>query len=158
MPTGWRPADVIDKFPRPITENPNERAKYSPNYSIFIKSIALFHFISINLLLTFFLYNFSDLSIEFKLMYGFIIAISIFGFTSLMDFQSWALNFEILRSISAIFLISSLTMSKFLLTDFFYSYVLMLLYFFLTIVITIFYKNEFKLNKYVSSTLIEKHV
>ena len=158
MPTGWRPADVIEKFPRPITENPNDRAKYSPNYSTFIKSIALFHFISINLLLTFFLYNFSDLSIEFKLMYGFIIAISIFGFTSLMDFHSWAINFEILRSISAIFLISSLTMSKFLLTDFFYSYVLMLLYFFFTIVITIFYKNEFKLNKYVSSTLIQKHV
>ena len=153
MPTGWRPDDVIDKLPRPITENPKDRAKYSPNYSIFLKSIALFHFLSINLLLTFFLYNFSDLSIDFKLMYGFIVAISIFGFTSLMDFHSWAINFEILRSILSILLISTLSMSKFLLTDFFYSYIFMLMYFFVSIVVTIFYKN-----KYVSSTLIKKHV
>jgi alkylglycerol monooxygenase len=107
MPTGWRPEDVIDKFPRPINEDIIIRVKYNPHYSPLLKGIALFHFISINLLLTFFLYNFSDLSNEFRLTYGFIIAISIFGFTSLMDFHSWAPFFEVFRSMLTIIILYS---------------------------------------------------
>ena len=107
MPTGWRPADVIDKFPRPITEDIISRVKYNPHYSPLLKGIALFHFISINLLLTLFLYNFSDLSNEFRLTYGFIIAISIFGFTSLMDFHSWAPFFEVFRSMLTVIILYS---------------------------------------------------
>tara|TARA_B110000503_G_scaffold54168_1_gene86971 strand:+ start:3227 stop:4516 length:1290 start_codon:yes stop_codon:yes gene_type:complete len=107
MPTGWRPEDVIDKFPRPINEDIIIRVKYNPHYSLLLKGIALFHFISINLLLTFFLYNFSDLSNEFRLTYGFIIAISIFGFTSLMDFHSWAPFFEVFRSMLTIIILYS---------------------------------------------------
>ena len=38
MPTGWRPSDIIDKFPRPITTDHYNREKYSPNYSFFMKS------------------------------------------------------------------------------------------------------------------------
>ena len=107
MPTGWRPEDVIDKFPRHINEDIIIRVKYNPHYSPLLKGIALFHFISINLLLTFFLYNFSDLSNEFRLTYGFIIAISIFGFTSLMDFHSWAPFFEVFRSMLTIIILYS---------------------------------------------------
>ena len=114
MPIGWRPADVIGKFPRPITENPKERPKYSPNYSTFLKGMAFYHFISINLLLTFFLYNFSDLSNDFKLIFGSIIVLSIFGFTSLMDFHSWAIKFEIFRSVVSIAILSLLLNNQFL--------------------------------------------
>ena len=35
MPTGWRPNDIVEKFPRPITTDHYNREKYSPNYSIF---------------------------------------------------------------------------------------------------------------------------
>ena len=145
MPTGWRPEDVIDKFPRAIISDIKKRNKYSPKYSFSLKGIALFHFISINLLLTFFLYNFTELSIDFKLIYGLIIFMSIFGFTSLMDFHSWAPNFEILRSISAVLLLSTFSISQFLSTDFYFSYVLMLLYFVLTILIAIYFKNKLKI-------------
>ena len=51
MPTGWRPSDIIDKFPRPITTDHYNREKYSPNYSFFMKSTAIFHFVLINFLL-----------------------------------------------------------------------------------------------------------
>ncbi|MDA9242041.1 sterol desaturase family protein, partial [Flavobacteriaceae bacterium] len=33
MPTGWRPSDIIEKFPRPITTDHFNREKYSPDYS-----------------------------------------------------------------------------------------------------------------------------
>jgi len=138
MPTGWRPADVIDKFPRSINEDIINRVKYNPHYSPLLKGIALFHFISINLLLTFFLYNFSDLSIDFKLIYGFIIAISIFGFTSLMDFHSWAIKFEIFRSIVSILLLSLLLNNEFLINDYSLSYFLMIMYFSSSIILALF--------------------
>ena len=146
MPTGWRPNDVIEKFPRAITVDIKNRIKYGPKYSSFLKLVALFHFISINFLLLFFLQNFSDLTISFKLIYGLIIFVSIFGFTSLFDFYSWAPNFEIFRSIFAIFLLSTSLSSQFLSTDSYISYILILSYFFLTIVIAIFFKGKFKLH------------
>ena len=146
MPTGWRPNDVIEKFPRAITVDIKNRIKYGPKYSSFLKLVALFHFISINFLLLFFLQNFSDLTISFKLIYGLIIFVSIFGFTSLFDFYSWAPNFEIFRSIFAIFLLSTSLSSQFLSTDSYISYILILSYFFLTIVISIFFKGKFKLH------------
>ena len=146
MPTGWRPNDVIEKFPRAITVDIKNRIKYGPKYSSFLKLVALFHFISINFLLLFFLQNFSDLTTSFKLIYGLIIFVSIFGFTSLFDFYSWAPNFEILRSVFAIFLLSTSLSSQFLSTDSYISYILILSYFSLTILIAIFFKGEFKLH------------
>ena len=146
MPTGWRPNDVIEKFPRAITVDIKNRIKYGPKYSSFLKLVALFHFISINLLLLFFLQNFSDLTTSFKLIYGLIIFVSIFGFTSLFDFYSWAPNFEILRSVFAIFLLSTSLSSQFLSTDSYISYIFILSYFSLTILIAIFFKGEFKLH------------
>ena len=137
MPTGWRPIDVIDKFPRPIITDPKNRNKYSPKYSIFLKGTAIYHFISINLLLTYFLYNFSDLSIDFKLIYGFIVVISIFGFTSLMDFHSWAIKFEIFRSIIAIALLSIDSVNQFLLLDYSTPFFLMIMYFSSSIILSL---------------------
>ena len=145
MPTGWRPKDVIEKFPITIIKDVKTRTKYSPKYSSLIKGIALFHFISINLLLTFLLYNFSDLSINFKLIYGFIIFISIFGFTSLMDFHSWAPSFEIVRSIFAATVLLISSTSQFLSTDFNFSHILMITYFFLSVVIAVSFKNKFQI-------------
>ena len=108
MPTGWRPNDVIEKFPRNIITDHNNREKYSPNYSNFMKFTAIFHFISINFLLYFFLSNISIIETDLRLIFGLIIFISVFGFTSLLDLQSWAPFFEVLRSISTILILYSI--------------------------------------------------
>ena len=108
MPTGWRPNDVVEKFPRTIITDHNNREKYSPNYSNFMKFTAIFHFISINFLLYFFLSNISIIETDLRLIFGLIIFISVFGFTSLLDLQSWAPFFEVLRSISTILILYSI--------------------------------------------------
>ena len=107
MPTGWRPSDIIDKFPRPITTDHYNREKYSPNYSFFMKSTAIFHFVLINFLLYFFLSNFSIIESDLKLVFGFVIFVSVFGFTSLLDLHSWAPFFEVFRSILTIIILYS---------------------------------------------------
>ena len=73
--------------------------KYNLNYNKLIKRIALFNFLSINIILFYFLYEFSNLSDMNRLIIGLIIFVSIFGFTSLMDGYKWSKNFEIFRSI-----------------------------------------------------------
>ena len=108
MPTGWRPNDVVKKFPRNIITDHNNREKYSPNYSNFMKFTAIFHFISINFLLYFFLSNISIIETDLRLIFGLIIFISVFGFTSLLDLQSWAPFFEVLRSVSTILILYSI--------------------------------------------------
>ena len=100
----------------------NKRTKYSPSYSSLIKGIALFHFISINLLLTFLLYNFSDLSVNFKLAYGFIIVNFNFWFHFFDGFSLLGhLVFEIVKIYFCryyYYRLSSIS-SSFCLTDFF---------------------------------------
>jgi hypothetical protein len=73
-----------------------------------MKFTAIFHFISINFLLYFFLSNISIIETDLRLIFGLIIFISVFGFTSLLDLQSWAPFFEVLRSVSTILILYSI--------------------------------------------------
>ena len=95
MPTGWRPKDVAERFPRSIIEDVHNMEKYNPKYTFIQKAIGVFHFTAINIMILYFLANFAELSVQFRLIFGFIIFTSIFGFTSLMDLHSWAIKFQI---------------------------------------------------------------
>jgi hypothetical protein len=95
MPTGWSPNDVAARFPRSITEDVYSIEKYNPQYTFTQKVIGLFHFVAINIMILYFLYNFGEFSVQFRLIFGLIIFASIFGFTSLMDLHSWAIKFQI---------------------------------------------------------------
>ena len=144
MPTGWRPTDVIDKFPRNIIKNPYTRSKYGPNYSFFLKFVAIFHFVSINFLVYFFLSNFSIVEDDFKLLFGIIIFIAVFGFTSLLDLYKWAPYFELIRSLMSILVLYYIN-DQYLLTNYNSEFTLMILYFIKSIIIStiiIFYKNH----------------
>tara|TARA_B100001996_G_scaffold367519_1_gene339232 strand:+ start:120 stop:1361 length:1242 start_codon:yes stop_codon:yes gene_type:complete len=143
MPTGWRPSDVIEKFPRPIITDLENRVKYNHNYSNKFKWIALFHFISINILVFFFLSNFSYLSTSFQISFGFVIFASIFGFTSFLDLYAWASKFEIFRGLACIFFLVHPS-NEFLIENYFFFYILMFIYFICTILISITYRNKLK--------------
>ena len=145
MPTGWRPNDVVEKFPRNIITDHNNREKYSPNYSNFMKFTAIFHFISINFLLYFFLSNISIIETDLRLIFGLIIFISVFGFTSLLDLQSWAPFFEVLRSISTILILYSINDYS-LFVNYPTEFLLIIAYFILSSLISfiiIFNKNHY---------------
>ena len=98
MPTGWRPKDVAERFPLKLRTAATIQ-KYNPEYSSNWKKIALFHFISLVYLLLFLLAEFENLSTGFQISYGLLLMLSIFGFTALMDFHSWAPLFEISRGL-----------------------------------------------------------
>ena len=106
MPTGWRPKDVVDRFPASVIENVYVLEKYAPKYLILHKIIAVFQFVCLNLFIYIFLSTFGDLNVGSKLSFGGLISTTIFGFTSIMDGHKWAFFFEISRAfLGLVFLI-----------------------------------------------------
>ncbi|MGC6401990.1 MAG: sterol desaturase family protein [Flavobacteriaceae bacterium] len=93
-PTGWRPQDVSEKWPRKSIESVHLQEKYQTNLSKNERRWAIFHWLGTTLLLMVFLAVFADLSPLYRLAYGALIFISIFGYTAVMDRNSWGISFE----------------------------------------------------------------
>jgi alkylglycerol monooxygenase len=93
-PTGWRPQDVAKKWPRKSIESVHLQEKYQTNLSKNERRWAIFHWLGTTLLLMVFLAVFADLTPLYRLAYGALIFISIFGYTAVMDRNSWGISFE----------------------------------------------------------------
>lgn len=106
MPTGWRPKDVQKKFPKTILENVDKQIKYGFNYSWNHKVFAVFHFVTINFILFYFLNQFGEYTAEAHVFLASVIFFSIFGFTSVMDGFSWSSAFEYGRSLLGLWCLS----------------------------------------------------
>lgn len=136
MPTGWRPKDIIDKYPRNSVDNVYDQKKYKPNYTILHKIFVGFHFITLNIVLFIFLNSFADLTIFDKSGYLILIFSTIFSFSSIMDGFKWSVSFEFIRIFIGLIVIllqgdfqltSNPSMSIFLLSYLIISFILNLL-------------------------------
>jgi alkylglycerol monooxygenase len=136
MPTGWRPKDIIDKYPRNSVDNVYDQKKYKPNYTILHKIFVGFHFITLNIVLFIFLNSFADLTIFDKSGYLILIFSTIFSFSSIMDGFKWSVSFEFIRIFIGLIVIllqgdfqltSNPSMSMFLLSYLIISFILNLL-------------------------------
>ena len=136
MPTGWRPQDIIDKYPRNSVDNVYSQKKYKPNYTLLHKIFVGFHFVTLNIVLFIFLNSFADLSIFDKSGYLILIFSTIFSFSSIMDGFKWSVSFEFIRIFIGVIVIlmqgdfqltSNPSMSIFLLSYLIISFILNLL-------------------------------
>ena len=136
MPTGWRPQDIIDKYPRNSVGNVYGQKKYKPNYTLLHKIFVGFHFVTLNIVLFIFLNSFADLSIFDKSGYLILIFSTIFSFSSIMDGFKWSVSFEFIRIFIGVIVIllqgdfqltSNPSMSIFLLSYLIISFILNLL-------------------------------
>ena len=99
QPTGYRPEDVKKRFPRNIITSINEVEKYNPESGNSIKGWAMFQWLGTTFMLLLFLANYPSFGNLQALLFGGLIMLSIFGYTSVMDQQSWAFNFELVRNL-----------------------------------------------------------
>jgi sterol desaturase/sphingolipid hydroxylase (fatty acid hydroxylase superfamily) len=105
MPTGWRPADVAERFPRTGIQDVYNFEKYSPESSRSLKVFAVLQLL-INTAFMLFLFGvFGDLSRNEQLIYGLMVMAGIFGFTSVMDRHRWAWVWELFRSFAGLYLV-----------------------------------------------------
>ena len=115
MPTGWRPKDVEKKYPIESIDSPLDYKKYYPKLSM---KFQIWSWIQYFITFSFMMYFINNLYL-LSLLEGFIFAsflfISIYSLTSLMDKNSMAWIYELLRSIIGI-------ISIFIFGEWFYSF------------------------------------
>lgn len=98
MPTGWRPKDVAEKFPIDIITDPFSLKKYNTKPSRFLVLWSAYQLVATTLLMLFMFYNYANIGLNNLLLYGFIIFIGIYAYTSIMDRMKFAWAIEMLFS------------------------------------------------------------
>ena len=98
MPTGWRPADVTEKYPVPYVESMGRFEKFDPPYSTGFVAWSFFQMITNLGLLSFFFYRMGQISYQQSLLYGSYLMISIFAYTSLMDKKAYGVLATIVQA------------------------------------------------------------
>ena len=102
MPTGWRPADVKQKFPVHTIEDVYNFTKYKTPVSKTMAWYAIFQLLVSTGLMMYMFYSFSSISSNGLLLYGAFIFLSIYGFTAMMDRAMYAPVIEIIRSLTGL--------------------------------------------------------
>ena len=85
MPTGWRPADVVDAHPMFTIYKMEELQKYSPTYTSAFRAFALMHLTVIFSLLCFLFFRFGEITQAEALTNGGLLFAAIFAFTAFLD-------------------------------------------------------------------------
>ena len=149
MPTGYRPKDVVEKYPIDKIDDVHNFDKYSPPTNKLVTSWVLFQWLSTNVLVIFFLSNFSKFTTQQSLIFGGIIFLSIFSYSAVMDGFKWAYKLEIIRNILCLCLF--ITPSQFE----FYSINLIYVFFFAVIYFSIGAVSSIVLNWNLKEKLME---
>lgn len=85
MPTGWRPADVVDAHPLFTIYRMDELTKYAPTYSSSFRAFSLVHLTVLFSLLCFLFFRFGEIDTQQALLNGIILLVTIFAFTAFLD-------------------------------------------------------------------------
>lgn len=98
MPTGWRPQDVIEKYPVYKIEDAYNFEKYNPQASTFLQ---VWSWVQLLALLLFISYLFGNIAYIGKpniFIYGLFTFIMVYAFTELMDGNRYAIAWEIAKA------------------------------------------------------------
>ena len=102
MPTGWRPADVEEKYPVFKIEDPYNFERYDPQAS---RLLIVWSWVQLLLLLAFISYLFGNIAGIGKpgiFIYGGFIFFMVYAFTELMDGSKYAFVSELLKCVYAL--------------------------------------------------------
>lgn len=102
MPTGWRPADVAERFPVPKIEDVYNFRKYEAERPPGLTSWSWGQLIVTTLLLLHMLTQIGTLTTSEVLAYGAFIGAGIFGYTSLMDRDRIGGAIEMIRGLTGV--------------------------------------------------------
>ncbi|WP_338039023.1 sterol desaturase family protein [Maribacter litopenaei] len=144
MPTGWRPRDVKEKYPMDVIMDVYGFERYRTPTNRAFNGYIIFQLVMSLILLLFMFGNFGNLSGTELLWYGGLVFLGIYGYTSLMDGDPYAVWIEIFRGIIGCILILW-TDDWFGLNAYFpMGRLVILLYFLSTIAGSIYFSNFFK--------------
>lgn len=102
MPTGWRPDDVVERFPVHKIDDPYDFEKYRTDASLGFTLWSWFQLLATLALLFHMLANFSAIGIPGLFVYGAFIFVGIYGYTTAMDREPVALWIEVGRGLAGV--------------------------------------------------------
>jgi hypothetical protein len=106
MPTGWRPEDVVEKYPVPYTQDVYRQEKYMPAASAYLKAWSVIQLSITFLIMMFLIMQLVEISKPAIFVYGFFIFYSVYCYTSLMDRDKYAWILELIRCVVAFVIIN----------------------------------------------------
>jgi len=98
MPTGWRPDDVIEKYPVQKINDVYHFEKYNPKASNSLHAWCWVQLITLLLLLSYFFANIASIGKPEIFIYGGFIFLFVYALTELMDRHTWAIFWEVLKT------------------------------------------------------------
>ena len=104
MPTGWRPADVVNKYPIKIIEDVYGFKRYKTVASVSLQWYAIYQVLANTALMMYLFYAFNELSRTELLLGGAFVFLGVYGYTSLMDKKYSAMWIEVVRGVLALLL------------------------------------------------------
>lgn len=99
MPTGWRPADVLEKYPLDYTKDAYTQVKYDTEASTGLHLWSWFQYIMLSFLMIHALLFIAEMSPIALFTYGGFMFLMIYSYTTLMDNNPNALWWEISKSL-----------------------------------------------------------
>ncbi len=102
MPTGWRPADVRDRYPIEVIQDVYSFERYQTAASPSLKGYSIFQMVFTLGLILFMFYNYSAIGFGGLLLFGAFVFFGIFGYTTLMDRKTYAFYLELFRALVGI--------------------------------------------------------
>jgi hypothetical protein len=105
MPTGWRPADVAEKYPVEVIQDVYQQKKYAPKASVWMQAWSYVQLV-ITLALSMYLFNrIADIPYPQTFLYAGFIFATVFAYTTLMDRKNYTWLLELGKALFGIGLI-----------------------------------------------------
>ena len=143
MPTGWRPADVREKYPLQEVTNPEKQIKYKTENSVLLVANSWVQ-LNITIILMFHLFTIiPSFSATLNYLYAIMLIVNVFSFTSTLDHRNYALVAESVKLSLGFSLLYFQNYSWFGLGGF-YVYGL-IFYFIISFLLTYYFQNEIKI-------------
>lgn len=105
MPTGWRPADVAEKYPLDYIKDPYQQVKFDTPSSKALHAWAWFQFLLLTFLLLHMLLFLAKIGPANLFIYGGFLFLMIYSYSALMDHDKNAIWLEALKSLTGLAII-----------------------------------------------------
>lgn len=105
MPTGWRPADVEERYPVPKINDVYHFDKYDPKASTALHVLCWVQLVMLLLIISYLFGNIADIGSPGMFIYGGFVFLFVYALTELMDRHVWAIFWEVLKFVFGIYLI-----------------------------------------------------
>lgn len=105
MPTGWRPSDVIEKYPVHKIEDVYHFEKYDPPTTKGLNRWIAIKFIALTIFVSYFFATIANYEMTDLLLFGLFVFLTIYAYTELMDRNDKAVGWELLACLCGIVII-----------------------------------------------------